>query len=203
VNWAKSSSFFGGVLTLAYQSSLLQVAVAIMALGFTRRFERLDKFTLAFMFSSAITIGIWIAFPSYGALPLRYAQGLPAPPFELAMSQDEALKLLALHAGSTPTLRLDGVTGLIGCPSFHTVLALLTVFALWEIPVAGPLSIAVNCLVLLSIPADGGHHLVDVAAGGGVTLASLYLADLALGRKRAESFAVPESQVVIRPILRL
>lgn len=185
VNWVKSNGFVGQLLTVAYLSSLPQVAVAVIVLGFSKRFDRLDRFTLAFMFSSVITIALWTAFPSFGALPLRYAQGLPEPTFFLAMTKDAALKLLSLHAGPTPVLRLEDLTGLIGCPSFHTALAILTVYALWGTPYAGTIAICVNVLVIASIPADGGHHFADVAVGTVVTLVSLYLADIAMQRRTA------------------
>lgn len=183
VTWVKSNGLVGGLLTAAYLSSLPQVAAAIIILGFSKRFERLDRFTLAFMFASAITIALWTAFPSFGALPLRYARGLPDPTFFLAMTKDEALKLLSLHAGPTPLLRLEELTGLIGCPSFHTALAMLTVYALWGTPYAGKMAVCLNVLVLASIPADGGHRFADVAVGAAVTLVALYLAETALQRK--------------------
>ncbi len=190
VSWVKANPLVGRLLTVAYLSSLPQVAVAIIVLGFSKRIERLDRFTLAFMMSSALTIALWTAFPSFGALPLHYAQGLAEPTFYLAMTKDEALKLLALHAGPTPTLRLDELTGLIGCPSFHTALAILTIYAMWGTPYAGTIAIAWNALVLASIPADGGHHFTDVAVGGAITLASLYLADIAMRRKPRETHPV-------------
>lgn len=190
VSWAKSHPLVGQLLTVAYLSSLPQIAVAITALGFTRRFDRLDRFTLAFMISSALTIALWTAFPSFGALPLHYAQGLPDPTFYLAMTKQEALKLLALHAGPTPVLRLDELTGLIGCPSFHTALAILTVYALWGTPYAGTAAVMWNIVVLASIPADGGHHFADVATGAAVTIASLFLADIAMRRNAAGALAV-------------
>lgn len=183
VNWVKSNHVIGQLLTAAYLSSLPQVAAAVIVLGFMKRFDRLDRFTLAFMFSSASTIALWTAFPSFGALPLHYSQGLADPTFFLAMTKEEALKLLSLHAGPTPVLRLDELTGLIGCPSFHTALAILTVYALWGTPYVGKIAVALNAIVLASIPADGGHHFADVAVGVAVTAASLYLADLALRSK--------------------
>jgi PAP2 superfamily len=64
-----------------------------------------------------------------------------------------------------PPLRFGDLMGLIGCPSFHGVMAVLTVRALWELPVSGPLALAANIPVMLSIPADGGHHFVDVPGG--------------------------------------
>jgi len=191
VVWAKSDPVISRVLTFAYMSSLPQVAVAIMVLGFARRFERLDRFTLAFMFSSALAIALWTAFPSFGALPLHYAMGLPDPTFELAMSKEEALKLLALHAGPTPTLRMEDFTGLIGCPSFHTVLAILTVYALWGTPYLGKLAALLNAIVLASIPADGGHHFTDVAVGAMCTSVSLYFANFAMRKNSLVTMAVP------------
>lgn len=193
VVWAKSSPLLGRMLTFAYLTSLPQVAVAIIVLGFTKRLERLDRFTLAFMFSSALTIALWTAFPSFGALPLHYAQGLADPTFELAMSKEEALKLLALHVGPTPTLRMEDFTGLIGCPSFHTALAILSVYALWGTPFFGKLAIVLNILVLMSIPADGGHHFADVAVGAAITVLALRLADFALRRKTIVEIAASTS----------
>jgi PAP2 superfamily len=162
---AKSNPFMGRVFTYAYQSSMLQLIAVILFLGSTRRFARLDRLTLAFMIGGLVTIAVWVLFPNFGALALHYAQGLPDPPFHLSVSKRDAMGLLALHAGQLPPLRQADLTGLIGFPSFHTVMAVLTIYALWGIRFIGPLALAGNTLVLLSIPADGGHHVVDVAGG--------------------------------------
>ncbi|HMF05680.1 MAG TPA: phosphatase PAP2 family protein [Methylocella sp.] len=78
--------------------------------------------------------------------------------------------------------------GLIGFPSFHTVMAFLTVQAAWKIPFAGLAALAGNILVLLAIPADGGHHFVDIAGGFFVALVSTALADAFLRQNQiAES----------------
>jgi hypothetical protein len=110
-------------------------------------------------------------FPNFGALALHYLQGLPAKAFDLAVSKEEAMQLLALHSGPLPPLRFSNLTGLIGFPSFHTVMVVLTVNAVWEIPIAGML--ACNILVLVSVPADGGHHFVDIAGGTLVAIVSI------------------------------
>jgi hypothetical protein len=164
---------------------LIQFVIAILLLGFTRRFERLDQLSLAFMIAAIGTIGTWCLFPSFGALPMHYAQGMAQPPFFLAMTKQESLGLLALHSGAVPPLRFDELTGLIGCPSFHTVIAILTVHGLWRVPWAGPLAAVASIPVFLSIPADGGHHFIDMAAGAAVAAASIAFASLAL-RQRME-----------------
>ena len=178
VVWLKSNPIVARITTLAYNSSTIQIVGAILLLGFTRRFEQLDRLSLAFMISAIVTIGAWCLFPSFGALPYRYAQGMTQPDFFLAMSKQDALELMSLHSGLVPQLRFDQLTGLIGCPSFHTVMAILTVHALRRVPFAGPLTAAVSVPVFLSIPADGGHHFVDMAAGGVVAAVAIALAGL-------------------------
>ena len=44
----------------------------------------------------------------------------------LAISKNDALQLLAFYSGPVPPLRFSDLTGLIGFPSFHTVMAFLT-----------------------------------------------------------------------------
>lgn len=187
VVWLKSDRFFGKLAEYAYLSSLPQIAAAIPLLGFTRRFSALDRLTLGVMIAATITVAAWIAFPNFGALPLHYAKGLPDPGFDLAMSKDYALSLLALHAGPLPPIRFGEVMGLIGCPSFHTVLALLTIHALWSVPWAGPIAAGLNALVLVAIPADGGHHFVDVAAGAVVAFLSIALGGVVLRGRGAKA----------------
>jgi hypothetical protein len=177
VNWVKFNPFFGRVLTCAYVSSLWQLAAVILFLAFTGRVARLDRLALAFMLSGSVTIAFWVVFPNFGALALHYAKGLPEPGFTLAISKNDALQLLAFYSGPVPPLRFSDLTGLIGFPSFHTVMAFLTAQAVWEIPFAGMLALACHVLVLLSIPADRGHHFIDVAGGFVVALASTALAD--------------------------
>lgn len=180
VVWVKSNRFFGFVLTCAYVSSIWQLAAVVLFLGFTRRFARLDRLALAFMLSGSMTIAVWVLFPNFGALAFHYAHGLPAPPFDLAVSKEEATQLLALYEGPVPPLRFSDLTGLIGFPSFHTVMASLTVRAVWGIPFAGPLAVACNILVLLAVPADGGHHFADIGGGILVAIVSAAIADALL-----------------------
>jgi PAP2 superfamily len=206
VNWVKSDPFFGRVLTVAYSASSWELTPAIVFLGFTRRFAYLDRVTLAFMLAGSMTIAFWVVFPNLGALPLHYAQGLPEPAFGLAMSRAEAMQQLALFAGPVPTLRFSDLMGIIGCPSFHTVMIVLTVYAVWELRFARTLAFACNFLVLLSIPADGGHHFIDVAGGFLVALASIALADALL--RQAEpaeprNLRARQALIFVKRVLRL
>jgi PAP2 superfamily len=186
VTRVKSNFYFGRVLMFAYDTSIVQLIVAVQLLAMTHRFARLDRLTLAFMISGFVTIGFWVLFPSLGPVSLRHAQGLPDPTFALATSKNIALQLLALHAGPLPPLRADDLTGYIGFPSFHTVMAILTARALWGLPVSGQVALILNIFVFLSLPADGGHHFVDLVGGVVVALLSIALANMILRQSRTE-----------------
>ena len=73
--------------------------------------------------------------------------------------------LLALKAGLTPHIEMAQMKGLIAFPSFHTVMAVLTVYAAAAVPRGLWPVVMWNAIVLLSVPVDGGHHVVDIAAG--------------------------------------
>lgn len=87
-----------------------------------------------------------------------------APYDPLAMDPDYAKQLLALHAGSIPTLRFDELVGLIGVRRFHGDGA-TTIRALAGIRGVGSAAFVVNALVIATVPVDGGHHLVDASPG--------------------------------------
>src|SRR6185312_4741850 len=71
------------------------------------------------------------------------------------------------------------VKGLIGFPSYHAVMALIAMRFAWNMGWARWPLLALNLLVLVSVPVEGGHHLVDLLAAFPVAWASL-----ALSRRR-------------------
>jgi membrane-associated phospholipid phosphatase len=172
----KSNSTIATLLTLAYESALPQLPIAIAILALSRKFERLDEFTLAFMLAAIMTVVIWIVFPTVGKLVALYADGAATLPLQLALSREEALQVFSLWRDGPGSVRADEIVGLIGAPSFHTVMALLTMRALWGLGWISFVAIAINVLTLLSIPADGGHHFFDVAAGAAVAMFAVFVA---------------------------
>jgi membrane-associated phospholipid phosphatase len=178
VSLVKGNRWIGDTLALAYQSSLLQIATAVVILGLMGRKERLERMTFAFMLCILVAIAIWTLFPSFGALPLRYAEGYPPPPFHLVMNERYARSLVDLRAGAVSLLTPSNVDGLIGCPSVHAAWAALMIYSFWGVRWLGPVALAANVLVLISIPADGGHHFIDVFAGLSLACGALLLARL-------------------------
>ncbi len=192
VTAVKTTPVLGEVLTFAYGSSLPQIIVAILALALLGRLDRLERFVRAFMISALVTVVVWCVFPNFGAYALRWAAAdVPAPPFHLALGPDNVRALLAMHGGTYPVVRFGEMIGLVGSPSFHVVMAVLTAWALRDIRILGAIAIVVNALVIAAVPADGGHHFVD--AGFGVLLA---VAALAAVRRVGARASLPTTEPV-------
>ena len=197
VTAVKSNPTIGAVLSAAYASSLPQLPVAIAILAFSRRFARLDEFSIAFMLAAVLTIAIWTAFPNLGELQFLYVNGRPALPFQLAISREEALQVFGVWRDGPGTIRSDEILGLIGAPSFHTVMALLTMRALWGLGWVTVVAVALNMLTLLAVSADGGHHFFDVAAGAAVAAFAVIAARALLqggDEREAAIFVAPVGQ---------
>lgn len=176
----KSNAFFSDLLTLAYNSTGLQIVAIFIALNLAGFLPELERLTLSCAIAATMTVFIWVLAPTFGALPFRYAQGFPEPPLSLAMSKSYALELLELPR--SPVIKIDGdhLIGLIGFPSFHTVLLVLTIYGAWKLEKLRIIIAAWNVVVLISILPDGGHHFVDVIGGILVAVASIQLARLAI-----------------------
>ncbi len=83
--------------------------------------------------------------------------------------------LLALRHGGPLSFPIAEMKGLDCFPSYHTVLAILFVYAhrglRWSLPMIG----AANAVMLVSIPSEGGHYLTDMLGGAAVALGSIGL----------------------------
>lgn len=175
VLWIKSNAISAKLTTGAYRSTGAQIFLIFFISALVGSPEKFERFTLASMIATAITIIAWIIFPTFGALPLHYAHGLPQPTFELVMSRTDAFELLDLHKSNFIKVDANHLLGLIGLPSFHAVLAIITVYAAWEFYFLRVFAIMINIFVMLSIPADGGHHFFDLFAGIILAAASIAL----------------------------
>ena len=75
-----------------------------------------------------------------------------------------------------PAVTLADAEGLIGFPSYHTVMAILTTYAVRGIRrLFWPVAIW-NALVIIAVPVDGAHNICDVAAGMLVAWGSIAVA---------------------------
>ena len=161
----KSNAWLSPVLTTAYLSTLIQVALVVPFLGVLQRVPQLDHFLLALMVSLIVTIAIWTAFPSFGAGPHLYATGQMTAFPGAVLGDDYARLMMALKSGQIRDFSLADAEGLIGFPSYHTVMALLTVYAMRGVRYAFWPMVAWNALVIMAVPVDGAHNVCDAVGG--------------------------------------
>ena len=175
LSWINERPRFGWALIWAYHSSGAQILIMLGFLCIVRNPARIAEFLTLYAATGATTLVLAIVFPAAGAY-VYYA-----PPGELFsnLNQDAGLWHLeqfnALREGAMRTIVASEVEGLITFPSFHTIMALLTVYAvrgyIWIfVPFA-----ALNFLVLLSTISEGGHHLVDVLASMAITVCAVLI----------------------------
>ena len=167
-DWARFAEFVsrldgaGAALGYVYQSSLFQLALLILMLGFGGHRLALHRFMLVGMLSSLACIAIWSLAPSVGP------GAILAPAVELRLHRflaaDYTRQMLALLRDGPGIVTATGLIGLISFPSMHTVMATMSVvysrktFAFWPLAV-------LNALMIPAILVHGQHHVADVLGG--------------------------------------
>jgi membrane-associated phospholipid phosphatase len=102
--------------------------------------------------------------------PLAHFAITPAdhPNIVLAVPREFEVQALALRDGSMRMIELGEAQGLVTFPSFHTVVAVLLLLGFRHVPYLRWVGLVLNVLMLVSIPIEGSHYLVDLIAGIGV-----------------------------------
>ena len=169
-----SSPFLAALLARVYQTIGPVAELVIIWLALTRHGERLAEFIAILGLSTVgLCVGTWLvsaagAFAYYEPLPQHFANFAAFGdmwPF--------ARTFTMLRNGSLSVIDLSALDGVVSFPSFHTVLGVMTVYALRDtiwlvIPV-----LLLNAAMIVSTMPVGGHHLIDVLAGAGLTLGAI------------------------------
>ncbi|MBV9739092.1 MAG: phosphatase PAP2 family protein [Hyphomicrobiales bacterium] len=168
-----SSSLANTCLTLAYLSSLPQIPLTILVLGFVDRPERLATYLSLLPVTLLCTIALFALAPAFGPIP---SYGIDGELFgRLGFGGKSFLPdFLALRQGRFTSFDLARMEGMVTFPSFHCVLAVLTAWALLPVRFIGVAAIILNVVVVISTVPVGGHYIADVAAG--LTIAFVGLA---------------------------
>jgi membrane-associated phospholipid phosphatase len=177
MRFAARHPWLNTILLIAYELSVWQITALLVLLGWKDRSGTIEQLCLALIVSGLITVGIWILYPSFGAitvygLPRTIADRLP-----LSLNLEYARALLHLQTYGPGFISPATVKGLVGFPSFHTAQA---VVAAWYARRLGMLFypfLLFNILVVASTPIQGGHHVVDVIGGVAVAALAVWLAN--------------------------
>lgn len=180
-DWAGFLAFASGtpllpsMLIAAYHSSILQIIILVAGLGFLGRVATLDRFLLAYALTAVTVIFVSMFLPAIGP----YAYNAPDPSI-MGMTADAGIWHLAhfeaLRAGSFTTLDLGEIEGLITFPSFHTALAVLTIWAAWNVPFMRWPALLLNAFLIVGTLPEGGHYLVDLFAGAAIAALAIAVA---------------------------
>jgi hypothetical protein len=163
---------FNMLLVLAYHSMWPQLALVVIALVTIRDYRRLDVMLLAFGFAAFVTVTIAGFMPALSPLAYFGINAGDHPHITLAVPREFEAQALALRSGTMRVIELSGAQGLVTFPSFHTATAMLLLLGYRRVPYMRWFSLGLNGLMLLSIPIEGSHYLVDVIAGIVVALLS-------------------------------
>jgi membrane-associated phospholipid phosphatase len=148
-------------LSIAYRSLSFQICVSVLWLWLLRWEHRNAELLTNVTVGLLLTTAVFCLFPTLGP-----CVGMPE-------CQDAYLQdLLGLRSGSLPSIDVMVLKGVIAFPSYHAVLAVLFTYAHRRSVSFFPVAV-INLLMLISIPSEGGHYLVDVAGGlviGGLTI---------------------------------
>jgi hypothetical protein len=149
-------------LHILYLSSVVQILLAVLALGFTGRLAALLEFVVVLSVTSVVTVVIGAMLPGLGA---HHFYGIPdhgAASF--------VPSIIASHDRTMTLLDMDKVEGLIVFPSYHTVISLALIAAFWPIRILRTVGLIANVALIAGVPVWGSHYFIDVVSGFAVWL---------------------------------
>jgi hypothetical protein len=167
--WVANYPFLSDVLRAMYPLTLAQLLFTFMFLGMANNARRLLIAALATVLASLVTIFWWAFVPSAGASAYwtlsPEISRIVRPAADSAYGA-EIYRLLAEGVRGSADLN---TTGLVGFPSFHTVMVLMSLIAVWPYRALRYPLIALTALMVPAILIQGGHNLCDVFGGVVVT----------------------------------
>jgi hypothetical protein len=198
VNWIANYPVSGEILRFVYASSLPQLILVVLILGFTCQEQRLHHFLLTGLLGALICIAIWSVFPSSGASGSNGALKGLTTNFQVMVSPHYNAEVNRIIAHGAEYVSPSSALGLIGFPSFHTVMACMSVCFMRHYRVLFVLFGAINLIMIPAVLIHGGHHLVDLIGG-----LVIFAIAAALARKAVEQAAVlrggvPQAQVQVQ-----
>jgi hypothetical protein len=152
-SWLRLTRPVTPVLDLAYVSLFPQGAASVVLFALVGRSRRTAEMLAVGLVAALLTTAIAAVFPAEGA---------------------------AVHFGLLDRARASLIPDLAGLrdgivtfPSFHTALGVIFAYAHRGIRWVSPASLALNTLLVISVPSVGSHYLVDVIAGIAVATAAI------------------------------
>jgi len=164
------------VLERLYASSVAQIILVAIFLGYTDRSKRLAEFAGCFVLTAITVVVLGALLPALGA---HHAYGI-----EDGGKASFIPEIIAAHGRQVDLLNVARVKGLVTFPSFHTAISLLLIIAMWRVGWVGWIVLVANVAVLVSVPVYGSHHFVDMLGGAVLTALAIWLWRTLLERRQ-------------------
>lgn len=173
IGWLNEHPKLAKLLSFAYDSMVMQISLVMLVLCFANRVDQAQRFVGGLILTSFITIVLAAIFPAvagyihYGINLDDYHNLKPAAAY---LHKDG---ILGLRDGTLHTIGIN-MQGIVTFPSFHTVIAVLLIYACWPLLSIRWMVASWNVLMIISTMGDGGHYLSDVMGGIAVALVAIY-----------------------------
>ena len=181
---------FGLFLGYVYDSSLVQLLVVILVLGFGERAVQLHRFVLVGVLGGSLTVLIWWLAPSFGPSAYLEVPEDVARRIELRVDSRYGAALNRLAVEGLDVIRPESILGVVAFPSFHTVMACMSVWFSWATRIFWPM-LLLNIAMIPAILSHGGHHVVDLFGGVAVFFLCWWLATLIVPGKAPAARPTP------------
>jgi hypothetical protein len=153
------------VLGGLYASLLAQSVLSSIYLPLVGRVDRVRELVLLCVVTWLFTAAVFTTIPAIG-------------PFGTFSPNDpEIVELLMMRSPGPWVVSYAAAQGIVVMPSYHTVLAVLFVYAFRGTAIF-PAVLLVNLAMLPSIPPIGGHYLADMLAGAAIAISSIAVVHL-------------------------
>jgi hypothetical protein len=170
VDWANfvhRDSALRDALLASYGSLMPQISGSLVLFSLARVSGRNEELLMNALLALLLTSMVSAMLPALGPW-VQFSYGGTQSADTLYVAD-----VLNLRSGGAATFTLARMQGIICFPSYHTVLAILLVYAHRGLHWSLPPVVTINGLMLLSIPSEGGHYLADMFAGSGVAVVTI------------------------------
>jgi len=158
-----------------YHTTGPQIPVVFLFLAFTGRRERLLEYLALIGVTSLFTGAATALVPAVGAHGFFHPVRDAFSHYTAGAGMWHYEELMRLRSGRPFVYDVTRSQGLVTFPSYHAVLAIITSFAVRGVRYVGWPVALLNAAVVVSTIPEGGHYLVDVAAGAAIAMVSILL----------------------------
>ena len=174
VHWVSHLPALRRSLAIAYLMLSPLILASLLVPPLCGRTVDSRRYVLAVLIAAVVTAALFAFWPAAGPWTVEG--------FAPTKSQSAIVESLALLKSGQP-LPEGAKSAVVAFPSFHIILAVLSLIALWNVRWARWFVLVLCVLICISTLSTGWHYLIDVIGGLAVTYLSQTIANVALKTK--------------------